>query len=464
MFQPRPKQQEVLKYTKGRMAVLAVPGSGKTRTLSYLAARLVAEVPLEDDQEILVVTLVKSAVGHFARQVGDFVRGQGLLPGIGYRVRTLHSLANDIVRERPGLVALADDFTVIDEREADEILQSAVEAWVRANPQAADEYLSEEHFGDAYVRNTQWPDLVKNMAGNFIRQAKDEELSVEQVRDLLAAYRRPLPLAEICYAIYQQYESGLRYRGAVDFQDLIRLALRVLQLDKAYLERLQMRWPYILEDEAQDSSKLQEQILRLLTGASGNWVRVGDPNQAIYETFTTANPRFLRDFAAEKGVQARELPNSGRSTASIIGLANQLIRWSLAHPNPAVQAMQPLNEPFIQPTPPDDPQGNPPDQPDQVTLFERAFTSGQEREAIIKSLQSWLPENQDRTVAVLLPINASGATLVQALRTAGLPYVENLRSTTGTRAVVGALSIILEYLSDPKDSTPSGGGLPRVAA
>ena len=69
--------------------------------------------------------------------------------------------------------------------------------------------------------------------------------------------------------------------------DLIRLALEALQLDGEYLKRLQARWPYILEDEAQDSSRLQEEILRLLAGESGNWVRVGDPNQAIYETFTT---------------------------------------------------------------------------------------------------------------------------------------------------------------------------------
>ncbi len=57
-----------------------------------------------------------------------------LLPGLGYRVRTLHGLANDIVRERPGLVGLANDFIVIDERDADDILQEAVETWVRANP------------------------------------------------------------------------------------------------------------------------------------------------------------------------------------------------------------------------------------------------------------------------------------------------------------------------------------------
>ena len=63
-----------------------------------------------------------------------------------------------------------------------------------------------------------------------------------------------------------------------------------MESDPDYLERLRQRWPFILEDEAQDSSRLQEKILELLSGPHGNWVRVGDPNQAIYETFTTANP------------------------------------------------------------------------------------------------------------------------------------------------------------------------------
>ncbi|RLC55473.1 MAG: ATP-dependent helicase, partial [Chloroflexota bacterium] len=125
MFEPRPKQQEVLEYRGGKMGVSAVPGSGKTYTLSYLAAQLVASGMLEDDHEVLVVTLVNSAVDNFAGRVAGFVKERGLLPNLGYRVRTLHGLAHDVVRERPALVGLADDFQIVDERESDRILQEA---------------------------------------------------------------------------------------------------------------------------------------------------------------------------------------------------------------------------------------------------------------------------------------------------------------------------------------------------
>ena len=124
------------------MGVSAVPGSGKTWTLSLLAAKLIAEGNLGDEQEVLVVTLVNSAVSNFAGRVARFVQERGLLPNVGYRVRTLHGLSHDIVRERPALAGLADDFQIIDERAATEILQDAAQAWVRSHPYSLDAVLS----------------------------------------------------------------------------------------------------------------------------------------------------------------------------------------------------------------------------------------------------------------------------------------------------------------------------------
>ena len=451
MFKPRPKQQEVLSYTSGKMGVSAVPGSGKTVTLSALAAQLVARGVLEDDQEVLVVTLVNSAVDHFAGRVAAFVQERGLLPHIGYRVRTLHGLAHDIVRERPALVGLSDDFQIVDERAADQIRQDAIEAWLRSNPYAADDFLSldlEEGKRD-WVHRGQWPRLVSSIALNFIRQAKDLQITPPELRRRLDEFPQPLPLVEMGWAIYADYQRALAYRGAVDFDDLIRLALRALELDGEYLQRLRARWPYILEDEAQDSSELQERILRLLVGQGGNWVRVGDPNQAIYETFTTASPEFLRSFLNEDGVEKRELPNSGRSTQSIINLANYLIDWTQEeHPLKEVRSAL-AAPPYIAPTPPGDPQPNPRDDPRKVHLMAHKFTPGEELHAVGDSLARWLPEHQDETVAVLVPRNDRGFAVVSELKKRGLEYIEFLRSTRSTRETAGALANVVNYLADP---------------
>jgi DNA helicase-2/ATP-dependent DNA helicase PcrA len=194
---------------------------------------------------------------------------------------------------------------------------------------------------------------------------------------------------------------------------------------------------------------LQERILRALVGQNGNWVRVGDPNQAIFETFTTASPEHLRRFLAEEGVARQDLPNSGRSTPSIMALANHLIDWTnQAHPEPAVRNA--LAQPHILPTPPGDPQPNPPDNRDAIFLMAAKWSPEGEVRAVVESLARWLPNNPGATVAVLAPRNQRGFDVVDALRNREIPVVDSLlRSTLTTRQAAGALANLLLYLADP---------------
>ena len=450
-FIPRIAQKEILSYAGGKMGVSAVPGSGKTHVLSALAAKLVDEA-IDDDQEVLIVTLVNSAVGNFASRIATFLtRERGLLPRFGYRVRTLHGLAHDIVRERPGLVGLADDFQIVDEREARQILEDVVWAWMHAHPDALLDFLAAEEFSEGMlrrIRDRDWPEMAIEIAAAFIKRAKDLQLAPEFLLARLQDHPDGLPLARMGAEIYQDYQRGLAYRGGVDFDDLIRLALRALELDPDFCARLRHRWPYILEDEAQDSSQLQEEILRRLVGPDGNWVRVGDPNQAIYETFTTADPRFLRDFLKQPDVTPITMPDSGRSQPSIIALANYLVDWTVSE-HPSEIARGAFRQQHIAPTLPGDPQPNPPDDPAAVRLVDRKFTPDAEIKAVVESLARWLPEHPDSTVAVLVPRNKRGFEVTRALKAAGIDYLELLRSTTSTREVAGVLGNVLRALSDP---------------
>ncbi|MBN2550233.1 MAG: ATP-dependent helicase [Anaerolineales bacterium] len=451
----RPDQHKILEYRSGKMGISAVPGSGKTWTLSRLAADLVSSGLLADDQEVLVVTLVNSAVDNFYQRVSEFIGERGLLPNLGYRVRTLHGLAHDIVRQRPALVGLEDHFQIIDEREGNAIRNEVAQTWLRSHPYALDDYIDPGLDDDRcdWVRREQLPDLVNDIALTLIRYAKDQRLTPERLQVRLGRLPMPLPLAEMGCDMYADYQRALNYRGAVDFDDLIRLALQALESDEAYLQRLQHQWPYILEDEAQDSSRLQEEILKTLSGKRGNWVRVGDPNQAIYETFTTASPHYLRSFIKTRGVKKHSLPNSGRSTQSIIDLANYLVQWAQSsHPVEAVRdALH--SPPFIEPTPLNDPQPNPPDDPNQIHLFMQKLTPQEEIQIVADSLERWLPEHTDWTVAVLAPRNQRGVELENELRRRGLPYVASLlASSTSTRLSAGALANVLNYLSDPQSA------------
>ena len=451
----RPKQQEILNYSHGKMGISAVPGSGKTWTLSFLAADLLKRGILLDDQEILIVTLVNSAVDNFYNRISSFIESRGLIPNIGYRVRTLHGLAHDIVRERPELLGLDTNFQIIDERESDSIRDAIAQAWLQSHPNELDSFLDplmEETKRD-WVKRDQLPELVKEVALSFIRFSKDHRYTPEHLKDHLKQLPIPLPLAEMGLEMYENYQNALMYRGAVDFDDLIRLALYALEWDPALLERLRHRWPFILEDEAQDSSLLQEAILKLLTGENGNWVRVGDPNQAIYETFTTASPEYLRRFLSQHDVSKKELPNSGRSTLGLINLANHLVRWTNEeHPNQSIRdALQ--SSPVIQPTSPDDPQPNPPDDLTYIHISLQKFHPTAEIQAVADSLARWLPDHQESTVAVLAPRNVRAFDLVDELRKRNIPYHDDLlRSSSSTRFSAGSLGHILRYLADPESS------------
>jgi DNA helicase-2/ATP-dependent DNA helicase PcrA len=390
--------------------------------------------------------------------VSNFITQANLVPNLGYRVRTLHGLAHDIVRERPELAGLDINFQITDQGDSENILKDVLQSWLHDQTKADRlvndfflESITDEQLFRVKERNLL--PLLSNLASNFIRTAKDRQLDPEWLKSRLEELPVPMDLVDICTEWYVDYQRALSYRGSVDFDDLIRLALSVLQQDPLLLERLQYRWPFILEDEAQDSSNLQQEILSMLAGDRGNWVRVGDPNQAIYETFTTANPKYLRQFIQDGYTQARDLPNSGRSTLSIIKLANYFVQWTMQdHPISEVQDAL-IAPPYIEPTPPNDPQPNLLDIPGGIKLVDRAYDPQEEVEAISKSLKQWLTDNPGKTVAVLSSTNHHLERLRLKLDREEIAYNDSLlKVSQATRKSATVITTILRYLSNPSST------------
>lgn len=459
-FTPRPSQQNILRYDGGRLGIAAVPGAGKTHILSALAAKIIQSGTLQDEQEVLIVTLVNSAVDNFKNRLESFFDNK-LSSLYKYRVRTLHGLAHDIVREKPASVGLENRFSIIDERESNLILKDAVTSWLATNESTfIDNYfdpgLSSEEINRA-KRNQNFGlnDTVEKISVAFIKSCKDRLINPESLRAKLDSSPTPLPLAELGWSIYADYQRALAYRGAVDFDDLIRLALTLLENDEEFHSRLNYRYKFILEDEAQDSSMTQQRILELLSSGENNWVRVGDPNQAIFETFTTAKPELLRDFIASN--RHEDMPESGRSQPSILALANHLIDWVMtSHPIP--EARTALSAPHIVSVPEDDPQQNPPDDPEAIKFISKKYTPEEELEAVVKSVKGYVdsiwdfPDDDKPTIAILVPRNQRGVDVVNALRQKGIEPIELISSTSETRAAAGSLSYLLSYLSDPSSA------------
>jgi DNA helicase-2/ATP-dependent DNA helicase PcrA len=450
----RPSQAKIIQdYQGGLMGIAAVPGSGKTFTLSHLAARLVGELSAKGlgEREVLIVTFSNSAVNSFKKRIADILqRERGMLPFVGYRVRTLHGLAHDLVRERPALVGLPEDFQILDERITAGILREVVTNQLPLIPKLPDFYLSPDLKANQLKKFKQmdFPDLMMDIAGRFIKQAKDSKQTPATLAAAWARSGEKFPLLEFMLGVYERYQRALLYRGAVDFDDLVMLALQTLEADPQYLQRLQKRWVYVLEDEAQDSSQLQEEMLQKLTGEK-NWVRVGDPNQAINTTFTTADSSFLRQFLTRPKVKKRDLPTSGRCGPAIIEIANELVRWTRAdHPAPALRgAFYPQQ---IVPTEANDPQQNPPASQTRIHIhYEpgKKIEPDREIDLVVKNLKDFLAKSPEKTVAVLVPANHRGFKVAEALQAANIPYDELLRSTSSARQAAHQISLLLTYLS-----------------
>jgi DNA helicase-2/ATP-dependent DNA helicase PcrA len=430
------------------MGISAVPGSGKTWTLSQLAVQLILNFELEEDQEILIVTFSNSAVDNFQNRINAALAQAGLVGGYGFKVRTIHGLSNDIIHERPELSGLPHDFSILDENLAADLRDDIADRFFRLYPDILDRWLITDL--DELKKKEQVPFLLSNLAKNYISTAKDLSLTPDDIERLNNPSYPGYELLSVLLPLYRAYQDELVYRSSLDFSDLIRLATQSLKQDPTLLTYLRKRWPIILEDEAQDSSLQQEELLGLLAGENGNWVRVGDPNQSINQTYTTANPDLLKNFVSSPKVKSLDLPQSGRSTRQIIEFANAFNRWvQNDHPNPSVR--EALTDPLIQPISAGDPQPNPPSSGRDVEVNTQLFTSAEEQNFLINEVKQYLENHPDHTVAVLALMNKRVSHLADEFKKAGLPVESGLMNIPEpTRLAVGALANILECLVHPE--------------
>lgn len=315
----RPGQDRVAAYEGGRLAVPAVPGAGKTTCLAYLAAKLLAGEP---GTRILILTVMNSAVSNFKRKISRFLAERGLPPR-GYQVKTLHSLAAMILKERPEYLMINEAFEILDEQQRSEMLRGIVERWLGNNRHRWKIFLDSRHLNEYY--ETKWRDRLTGIIPEIIKLIKLRGFTPGEQGEIRARLEgAPDGFLRWAFEVMDSYERRKRREAAVDFDDLILYAWRLLQDDEGVRKRLQERWTHVFEDEAQDSNPLQEKILDLLSAGHGNLVRVGDTNQGIMR-FSGTDPELFRRFCLEHPRQPIEV--AGRSTREIMGLANHLVDW-----------------------------------------------------------------------------------------------------------------------------------------
>lgn len=371
----RPGQQALTNWTGGPLAVSAVPGSGKSTGMAAAAAVAIARYQLHVNRQLVLVTFTRSAAANLKAKVRRHLTALAL-PANSFMVYTLHGLALTIATRNPELSNLSlETLTLVSPAQNNRLIREAVEQWIVANPALYQTLIAGRQFDGEETERLRRQSVLRTevlpaLADTVIREAKSSGISPTDLMVLAQTLTRTLPdtvedysLLEIAAGLYGQYQDQLSQRGWIDYDDMILGALRVLE-DPASLAFWRGRVFAVFEDEAQDSSPLQTQLLTLLAADPAspdrdiNLVRVGDPNQAINSTFTPADPVFFNQFCDRCRQHQRliTMDQAGRSSAIIMQAANHMLQWV----NQARVAGNeiPFRSQAIHPVAADDPQPN----------------------------------------------------------------------------------------------------------
>ncbi|MBI4012323.1 MAG: UvrD-helicase domain-containing protein [Candidatus Rokubacteria bacterium] len=364
-----PAQQEAVRQTEGALLVLAGAGSGKTRVIAHRIAYLIARGV--DPRRILAVTFTNKAAQEMAQRVEALLAGWGVRAPL---VATFHAACVRVLRAEIHHLGYPRHFLIYDEDDRLSLVRELCRA-VGLDERA-------------------WPPPA---AVSRISRAKNQ---LQDADDVAAAARTPRE-RELA-RLFARYEARLRAAGALDFDDLLVLTVRLWERHPEVLAYYRNLWRYVLVDEYQDTNAAQYRLLRLLTGGHGNLCVVGDPDQSIYG-FRGADLRnildFERDFADCRVVR---LEQNYRSTGQILEIAGTVIAHNQARKEKALWTENERGEP--------------------ARLF-RAWDEVEEAAWVARTAAGLRAEGVGLDqVAVFYRTNAQSRVLEDAFRALGLPY------------------------------------------
>ncbi|MDE1885913.1 MAG: UvrD-helicase domain-containing protein [Xanthomonadaceae bacterium] len=285
-----PPQRAAVEYTDGPLLVLAGAGSGKTHVIAEKIAHLIARKNMAPDK-IGAITFTNKAAREMRERVARLVKGP---TAAELTVATFHALGLKIAQTEHAKMGLKRGFSVFDADDSAAIVKDLAPAAAK-------------------------PDALYALR-SLISNAKSSGLTSEQAADA-ARSAREREAADI----YARYQKRLAAFNAVDFDDLIRLPLALLETDAEVRSAWQERLRYLLVDECQDTNLAQYRLLKALAGGRGAFTCVGDDDQSIY-AWRGANPGNLDELARDyPALKVIKLEQNYRCSGRILRAANALI-------------------------------------------------------------------------------------------------------------------------------------------
>jgi len=292
-----PQQLAVVQSGDGPVLVIAGAGSGKTRTLTYRVSYLIERGI--DPYRILLVTFTNKAAREMLSRVAALVPSDiGKLWG-----GTFHHIANRILRVNAARIGLQQNFTILDQQDATDLLNSC--------------------FTDLGYKKKSGLMPQGAVLARIFSLARNTRTAVEQL--LERRYPYFLEHAGEIQVMYNHYAEKKKKLNLVDFDDLLTYWLQLMEEDPSLREFYAQRFQHILVDEYQDTNKLQADIIDAVAGTQQNLMVVGDDSQSIY-AFRGANFANIMDFPRRyPAAKIFKLEYNYRSSPEILQLANQSI-------------------------------------------------------------------------------------------------------------------------------------------
>ncbi len=286
------EQQKAVQHTEGPLLILAGAGSGKTKVLTVRIAHLLAQGV--NPYEILAITFTNKAAKEMKSRV------EGLVGDVANRIwlSTFHSFCAKFLRfELDNFLGYNSNFTIYDTSDSQVVIKAALKAL----------NLDDKYYPvGAMIAAISDAKNKLQFASDYRKQARD--FYQQKVAD-----------------VYEYYERELRKNNALDFDDLLLVAVKLLQTNAAVLDKYSKRFRYVMIDEYQDTNHAQYLLAYLLSSYWKNIAVVGDADQSIY-AWRGADIQNILDFEKDyPNCTSIKLEQNYRSTKIILDAANAVI-------------------------------------------------------------------------------------------------------------------------------------------
>ncbi len=288
LFDLNPEQEQAVRTMEGPLLILAGAGTGKTRVITMRAAFLIAQgVPPE---QILAVTFTNKAATEMRERLAKMIEPEKAKP---VTMSTFHALCVRLLRQDIDKLGYKRNFSIYDEGDTTGLIKKII-----TRTAAKDEKLD------------------PNVAKSLISKAKNN------------GWREVSPGGEqsLAGAVYARYQQELKTLNAVDFDDLLLLAVQLLAEHATVREKWQRRFGYLMVDEFQDTNRLQLELVTMLADARRNVAVVGDDDQSIYGWRGAEVSNILEFESHFPNPKVVKLEQNYRSTNAILNTANGLIK------------------------------------------------------------------------------------------------------------------------------------------